>query len=271
MSSFEWINKDDIRYITLPHWTRQGVSMAFSARLGGVSQFPYNTLNLALHVGDKTGDVTENRRRYLELFSFTPENMVCCEQVHGNSVAVVGEEEQGRGALDYKTSLPGYDAMVCRTPGIILSTFYADCVPIYLFNPVQRVVAIAHSGWKGTMGRIAVQTLRVMQREFGCSPDNTEVFVGPGIGGCCFQIGQDLVKQVKEEFPGLNGILKYESDEYTWDLQLTNRLMLQETGVRSENITVCELCTACNTETFFSYRREQGKTGRMAAVIGLNY
>ena len=271
MPSFTWINKDGMHYITLPHWNQQGVSVAFSARLGGVSQPPYNSLNMGLHVGDKTDDVIENRHRYLDLFSFNPENMVCCEQVHGNSVAVVGKEEQGRGALDFKTSMSGYDAMVCRTPGIMLTTFYADCIPIYLFDPCQRVVAIAHSGWKGTMGRIATQTVRLMQREFGCSPENTEVFIGPGIGSCCFHIGEELSKQVKEEFPGLHGILNYEFNGCTWDLQLTNRLMLQDEGVRPENIINCGLCTACNSEVFFSYRREQGKTGRMAAVIGLNY
>lgn len=271
MPDYKWINTDNIHYITVPHWAQEGVSVAFSARLGGVSQLPYNTLNLGLHVGDNMDNVIENRRRYLELFSFTPENMICCEQVHGNLVAVVGKEEQGRGALDYHTSLPGYDAMVCNTPGIMLTTFYADCIPIYLFDPWQRVVAIAHSGWKGTMGRIAVQTLRVMQKEYGCSPENIEVFIGPGIGVCCFQIGEELVKQVKEEFSGFNGILKYESNEYAWDLQLTNRFMLQEDGIKSENIIDCQLCTACNPEIFFSYRREQGKTGRMAAVIGLNY
>jgi hypothetical protein len=197
--------------------------------------------------------------------------MVCCEQVHGNSVVVVGKKEQGRGALDYKTSLPGYDAMVCRTPGIMLTTFYADCIPIYLFDPDHRVVAIAHSGWKGTMGRIAVHTLRVMQKEFGCSPNNTEVFIGPGIGSCCFIIGGDLVKQVKKEFCGLEGILNYKLNKYTWDLPLTNRRMLEEEGVRPENIIDCRLCTSCNQEVFFSYRREEGKTGRMAAAIGLNY
>lgn len=271
MAGYEWINKNGMHYITLPCWAEQGVNIAFSTRLGGVSQSPYNTLNFGLHVGDRRDDVIENRRRFLNLFSLTPEDMVCCEQVHGNSVAIVGKDERGRGALDYNTSLPGYDAMVCRTPGIMLSTFYADCFPIYLFDPGQRVVAIAHSGWKGTMGQIAVQTLKVMQTEFGCSPENTEVFIGPGIGGCCFQIGQDLVKQVKEEFPGLNGILNYEFNKCTWDLPLTNRLMLQDNGVRPDNIIDCGLCTSCNPEVFFSYRQEEGITGRMAAAIGLNY
>ncbi|NLX01928.1 MAG: peptidoglycan editing factor PgeF [Syntrophomonadaceae bacterium] len=271
MPGFAWIKNDGISYITLPHWAEQGVNVAFSARSGGVSQAPYNSLNMGLHVDDKISDVIENRRRYLELFSLTPENMVCCEQVHGNSVAVVGKEEQGRGALDYKTSLPGYDAMVCTTPGIMLTTFYADCIPIFLFDPCQRVVAIAHSGWKGTMGRIATETLKVMQKEYNCLPEKTEVFIGPGIGGCCFNIGEELSKQVKEEFTRLNGILNYDSNGCTWDLQLTNRLMLEENGVRPENIFICDLCTACNTEMFFSYRREQGGTGRMAAGIGLNY
>lgn len=271
MHRFEWKNEKGIQYITIPNWEEQGVRVGFSGRWGGVSRSPYISLNLALHVGDKSDDVVDNRSRYLNLFSLTPANMVCCEQVHGNAVAVVGKEHQGRGALDYDSALPGYDAMVCAQPGVVLVTFYADCIPIYFFDPRQRVVAIAHSGWKGTMGRIAGQTLKVMQKDFACRPENVEVFIGPGIGGCCFYIGEELFQRAKEEFHHLDGILNLNQGGYTWDLQLTNRLLLQESGVNPENIIDCRLCTACNPESFFSYRRDQGRTGRMAAVIALDY
>jgi len=271
MTSFTYESKAGLEYITLPRWRRQGVSMGFSTRSGGISLAPYDSLNLALHVGDNYNNVIENRSRYLDLFAFTLENMVCCEQIHGNVVAVVGKGEQGRGAIDKSGGLAGVDAMVCATPGIMLTTFYADCIPVYLFDPLQRVVAIAHSGWKGTMGRIAGETLRVMEKEFGSSPRHVEAFIGPGIGRCCFFIGEDLAHRVKEEFVGLDGILNCGRKGYTWDLHLTNRLILQEIGVKPDNIIECNLCTACNRESFFSYRRDQGKTGRMAAVIALDY
>jgi hypothetical protein len=271
MTGFTYENKAGLEYITLPQWRREGVSMGFSTRWGGVSPAPYNSLNLALHVGDNYNNVIENRSRYLDLFALKLENMVCCEQVHGNTVAVVGKEEQGRGAAEKSGGLAGVDAMVCTTPGIMLTAFYADCIPVYLFDPLQRVVAIAHSGWKGTMGRIGGETLKTMARQFGSSPHQVQAFIGPGIGGCCFNIGEELVHRVQEEFVELDGILKYNCKGYTWDLPLTNRLILQEMGVKPDNIIDCDLCTACHRERFFSYRRDQGKTGRMAAVIALDY
>lgn len=271
MSSFTWEYKSGLKYITVPRWQSQGARVGFSARSGGVSREPYNSLNLALHVGDNYDDVIENRSRYLDLFALTLENMVCCEQIHGNAVAVVGKQERGQGAINQDDVLTGFDAMVCATPGIMLATFYADCVPIYFFDPRERAVAIAHSGWKGTMGRIASETLKVMQKQFGTSPRQVEAFIGPGIGRCCFEIDEELALRVKEEFVGLDGILNCSQNRYTWDLHLTNRLILQEIGVRPDNIIDCNLCTACNPESFFSYRRDQGKTGRMAAVIALDY
>lgn len=271
MHSFEWKNEAGLQYITIPHWEKQGVSVGFSGRLGGVSHTPYNSLNLALHAGDKIDAVITNRSRYLQLLSLDPANMVCCEQIHGNSVVIVGKEHQGRGAFDYESALSGYDAMVCDQPDVALTTFYADCIPVYFFDPDRRVVAIAHSGWKGTIKRIAWETLKVMQKDFACRPENVEVFIGPGIGGCCFYIGEELVQRVKEEFCHLDGILNLNQGRYTWDLQLTNRLILQESGINPDHIIECRLCTACNSEKFFSYRRDQGRTGRMAAVIALNY
>lgn len=271
MSSFTWEQRAGLKYITVPRWQEQGVKVGFSTRSGGVSRKPYGSLNLALHVGDKYDDVIENRSRYLDLFALKLENMVCCEQVHGNTVAVVGKDEQGRGALDQSNVLAGFDAMVCATPGIMLTTFYADCIPLYFFDPLKRVVAIAHSGWKGTMGRIAGETVKTMQKDFGSSPLNIEAFIGPGIGRCCFYIGEELAHRVKEEFAELDGILNWNQKGYTWDLHLTNRLILQEIGLKPGNIIDSNFCTACDHESFFSYRRDQGKTGRMAAVIALDY
>lgn len=271
MKRFAWESKAGIKYVTVPEWENRGVSMGFSSRLGGVSHGPYESLNLALHVDDDYYNVIENRRRYLDLFALPLENMVCCEQVHSNSVAIVDNEDQGCGALDQGSVLPGFDAMVTAAPGVMLTTFYADCVPIFFFDPLQRVVAIAHSGWKGTMGRIAANTVGVMKNNFSSSTRDMEAFIGPGIGSCCFRIGEDLAQKVKEELPELDGILNWNQGRYTWDLRLTIKLMLREIGLTSDNVIDCNFCTACDPENFFSYRRDQGRTGRMAAVIALKY
>jgi len=269
MNNWKWENKAEIQFITMPDWRELGVDIAFSTRHGGTSDIPFNSLNLGLHVGDKRENVLENRQRYLQTFNGDLNNIVCCEQVHGNRVAVVDKRYSGRGAFEYSTALKGFDAMVCNTPGLFLASFYADCLPIYFFDPVKMVIAIAHSGWKGTMGRIASKTTKKMGMEFGSLPENIRVFIGPGIGKCCFEIQPELVAKVTNEFAHIDDIIKKDENGYAWNLQTTNRQILMQCGIKPENITICDICTSCNTGIFYSYRRENGNTGRMGALIVL--
>ncbi|NLN87641.1 MAG: peptidoglycan editing factor PgeF [Syntrophomonadaceae bacterium] len=269
-----WIIRDTgtIKYITLPGWEAEGVALAFSTRLGGVSQGIHESLNMGLHVEDQDELVLENRRRLAAVFDFNLDAVVCCQQVHGNQVAVVGEADRGRGAFRLGDEIPGCDALVTVQPGIFLLSFYADCVPLYLFDPLQRVVASAHCGWKGTMGRIGRHTIDMMNRQFGTRPESVWAFIGPGIGAPCFEINPDLAARVNAEFTGWHDIINRDrQDRYTWDLQETNARILQAAGVMSRNISICSLCTVCQPDLFFSYRREKGLTGRMAAVLGLQY
>ncbi|MBC7076201.1 MAG: peptidoglycan editing factor PgeF [Syntrophomonadaceae bacterium] len=269
MRNWEWKILNGMRYITLPEWEEQGINIAFSTREGGTSAFPFVSLNLGLHVGDRKESVLENRRRFLQLFNGDLSSMVCCQQVHGDRVAAVDVRHAGRGALEMETALPGYDAMVTATPSIFLASFFADCLPIYFFDPFRRSAAIAHSGWKGTMSRIAANTAKKMEQAFGCDPVDIKVFIGPGIGKCCFKVSEDIVSEVKKKFVFADDIININEKGYTWDLAATNRRILVESGIKSENIITCDICTSCNTDIFYSYRRENGRTGRMGAVIGL--
>ncbi|MEN6459808.1 MAG: peptidoglycan editing factor PgeF [Syntrophomonas sp.] len=271
MHNWEQQTTNDLRYITVPSWMQRGVDVAISTRTGGVSEAPFQSLNLGLHVGDQAEAVLENRHRYMGIFGQELQSMVCCEQIHGNQVIRVDESYKGRGALSYADSIPGYDGMITNQPGVYLATYYADCLPVCFFDPIKRAIGMAHSGWKGTMGRIVVNTIEAMQREFGSSRYDIEVFMGPAIGRCCFEIQPDLANKVKIEFNRLNNIIfKGENDDiYTWDLQNTNRQLLIESGINPLHIIICDICTASNTDSFFSYRREQGQTGRMGALLGL--
>lgn len=271
MQNWIWKEINGIKYITLSTWEELGVTIAFSGRLGGVSNTPYESLNLGLHVGDNREDVIENRSRCLHLFGQNLDAMVCCQQVHGTRVAVVNKSDAGKGAYEFDTALNNTDAMVCNIPGIFLTTFYADCIPLFFFDPEKRAVAVAHAGWKGTMGRIAGKTVEKMKQEFGSLYENIKVFIGPGIDSCCFHIQGDLAEKVNKEFSGFNDIINLGKKGYTWDLKKTNYEILTLFGLKSENITSCDLCTSCNTDKFYSYRRESGLTGRMGAVIGLKY
>ncbi len=269
----DWILRQTgpVTYLTLPHWEAEGVDLAFTTRTGGVSQGNFQSLNLGLHVGDQEEAVLENRRRTAALFGAGLESMVCCQQVHGSEVTVVGLADRGRGAYRLEEAIPGYDGMVTAEPGVYLLSFYADCVPVYFFDPIHRVAATAHCGWKGTMARITENTLQVMNQKFGTAADTVWIFIGPGIGTSCFAVGADLADRVNAEFPGWPGITSRCGDNHYWDLQQTNARILEAVGVRSQNISTCRLCTACHPELFFSFRRDLGETGRMAALLGLHH
>lgn len=266
------IARGELQLITHPEWACDGVDMAFSTRMGGVSRGVYASLNLGLHVGDDPALVLENRARIMAVFGRSLGEAVCCEQVHGYKVARVGSADRGRGALDLESAIPGCDALVTDEPGVYLMSFYADCFPVYFYDPQHRAIGLAHCGWKGTMGRIAAHTLNAMQEAYGTVTAQVEVFIGPGIGPSCFIIQPDLKDKVEVELSELHDIItEAENGTITWDLPETNRQILLQAGVRAEHIKVCSICTACNTDRFYSYRREVGLTGRMAALLGLKY
>lgn len=269
MQKWTWKEKNGIKYITVPSWEERGVNIAFSARYGGYSSNPFATLNLGLHVKDDPELVMKNRQKLMGIFNSEIDSMVCCQQVHGNRVVKVDRQDRGYGSCSLDTCLAGSDGMVTAATGIYLTTFYADCIPIFLFDPVKKCIGLAHSGWKGTMGRIGVKAVMAMQQNFGSCPDNIEIFIGPGIGPCCFEIQPDLVAKVKRKFKEFHDIIKKAGNAYTWDLPGTIEQMLGAGGVKMENIINCRLCTVCHHDIFYSYRKEQGMTGRMGAVIGL--
>lgn len=271
MPNWTWEKFEEVTYITIPAWAAQGVNIAFTSRLGGHSDPPYKSLNMGLHVGDQKETVIENRRKLIRAFSSDLRQLTCCQQVHSANVILVDRKMAGLGAEDLASALPDCDAMVCHTPGLILATFYADCFPVFFFAPKQRMVAVAHSGWKGTMGRIVRATLEKMQGACGSQPEDIEVLIGPGIESCCFNIAAELADLVKQEFPSFNDIIYEEPNRITWDLKSTICQTLIESGCPAGNISFCDLCTSCHPELFYSYRRENGNTGRMGAFIGLQY
>lgn len=269
MSQEIWQSQNNITFLTLPAWEEKGARILFTSRHTGFSQGDYLSLNMALHVGDTPEDVLSNRRMVMQLLGADLPDMVCCQQVHGNQVAVVDRSYAGRGALRYEDALPGTDGLVTAIPGLVLATFYADCVPVFLFDPVRKVVGLAHSGWKGTMGLITVKVLEVMGGQFNCRPEDIMVYIGPGIGPCCYEIQADLADKVLSAFPGDNDIISIKQKRIMWDLKETIRRCAINYGVPGSNITVSSWCTSCHTEYFYSFRKEQGKTGRMAALITL--
>jgi hypothetical protein len=269
MNRWTWQQLHGLEYITVPSWQEKGAQVVFTARTGGLSSQPCHSLNLALHVGDDPEKVVHNRQLLMQLFGLGLEDMVSCQQIHGSEVGIVSRKDRSSGAYSDQTALCGWDGMITDQTDLALATFYADCIPLFFFDPARRVIAVSHSGWKGTYLQIAAKTVQAMVKTMGSVPGDIQAFIGPGIGACCYRVQPDLVQKVKDRFRDFSDIIYEDEHGYTWDLKATNEQILMLAGIPWDNIITCPLCTACYPERFFSYRRDQGQTGRMGAAIAL--
>lgn len=215
--------------------------------------------------------IRQNRLDLAEAVGFDGRCLVTGHQVHSDCVTIVTEKEEGRGALDRTSRLPDTDALVTDREGICLMVLSADCVPVLLFDPVRRVVAAVHAGWRGTVAQIVVRTVKVMQERFGCCPEHLLAGIGPSIGKCCFEVGDEVAAAFRELYLTSGKIVfaGKASGKYQVDLWEANRQELLMAGLKPENIEVAGLCTACCTDHFFSYRKEGKRAGRFGAGIML--
>lgn len=214
-----------------------------------------------------------NRRKFAAWLGVSLDSIVGCQQVHGTEVALVEAEDAGRGMSAGSPAIQGADAMVTATPGLHLMALSADCPPVFFYDPVRRAIGLAHSGWKGTVGRIAANVVAAMVDSFGSSPSDIVAAVGPGIGPCCYSVGPNVIEAVRQAFPeqstGYASLLE-ERDSLTYfNLREAIRQALLDAGVRPDNITVEEVCTAHNLHTFYSHRGDAGQCGLFGAALGM--
>ena len=250
------------------------VTHAISTRLSGVSKAPFESLNLALHVGDNSEDVIKNRKLFAASLDFNLEDIVTPNQVHGDKVQLVDESYRGRGSVDYEDSIKDTDALITNTPNLPLMLCFADCVPILFVDAENRAIGIAHAGWKGTMKKIAAKTLTAMVNEFGTDPAKCLIGIAPSIGACCYDVGENVQNACQESFPDFADELLIKRDNKVFvDLWLANKIQLMEIGASEENIDIARECTCCKSGWYFSYRAARKsnlpETGRIAALIAL--
>ncbi len=247
---------------------------AVSTRLGGFSKSPFDSLNLALHVGDEPADILANRKKFIQSLGFNVADIVTPNQVHGDRIVRVDENCRGCGCENYADSIPETDALITDTPELPLMLCFADCVPIFFVDVENCAVGLAHGGWKGTLKKIAAKTLLKMGNEFGTRPQDCLIGIAPSIGACCYQVGGEVIDKCKKSFPDNYGELLIERDGKIYlDLWRANVIQLLEAGVPEENIEVAGKCTCCESSWYFSYRAAQknnlDRTGRIAALIAL--
>ena len=247
------------------------VNHAFSTRLGGVSEGFFSSLNLSFDRGDKEESVRENFRRIGQEINVPIENMVLSQQTHTTNVRIVSREDCGKGIVrkrDYKD----VDGLVTNELGICLVTSYADCVPLYFVDPVKKVIGLSHSGWRGTVGKIGKETVRVMKEKFGSDPENILAAIGPSICQDCYEVSEDVIDQFQHNFQEQYWhelFYKKENGKYQLNLWKANEWNFLEAGIRPEHIAVTNVCTHCNSEILYSHRTMGDKRGNLCAFLSL--
>ncbi|MDR7865751.1 MAG: peptidoglycan editing factor PgeF [Sporomusaceae bacterium] len=252
------------------HLAHQGVRHGVSTRLGGLSVPPYATLNLGLKSGDDPGKVLLNRDLFCQAVGVDYARAVTCQQIHGDHIHLVTDEDAGRGTRSHAAAVPASDALITDRRGIPLILFYADCVPVLIFDPARRAIGLSHAGWKGTVAKIAAKTVLAMGEHYGTSPADCFVGIGPSIGPCCYEVDAPVVEELQASFAGTwRDLVVPSGDKWHLDLWHANRDQLEEIGVPRAHIDISGVCTAENTTLFYSHRAERGTTGRHGAVICL--
>jgi hypothetical protein len=262
---------EELPYLTDALLARTGiVQQCFTTRGGGVSEGIFSTLNLSFSRGDDPAAVQENYRRVAQIFGKTPDAFVCSDQTHTTNVLRVGRKYAGCG-VTRERPYSDVDGLVTDEPGIILSTFYADCVPLYFVDTAHRAIGLSHSGWRGTVGRMGRVTLETMAREFGTRPQEVLALVGPSICRDCYEVSADVADAFYAEFAGHEKeiLLDKGNGKYQLDLWKANAIVLREAGVLPEHLSVAGLCTCCHPDLLFSHRASRGKRGNLGAFLML--
>lgn len=246
------------------------IKHCFSTRMGGCSTGIYESMNLSYTRGDKKESVDENYRRIAQVLEARPEDFVCTDQTHTTNVIRVGTKEKGYGVTRPKPYMD-VDGIITNEPGVVLSTFYADCVPLYFVDPVNKAIGLSHSGWRGTVGRMGRKTLEAMKEAFGTNPNDVIAAIGPSICQDCYEISEDVAEYFIQEFKDHKDeiLIHKGSGKYQLDLWKTNEIVLLEAGILREHLAVTNICTCCNDKLLFSHRASHGQRGNLGAFLCL--
>lgn len=217
--------------------------------------------NMSLFYGD-TSESLANRRNFLSGLGIDYRDLVCAKQVHKSSIVCAKEKDKGKGALVYDNAINNTDAFLTNGRNLPLAVFTADCLSIFFYDYICGCIGLAHAGWRSSKENIAMKAAGLMQEKFGCKVENLNAGFGPAIRRCCYEVGSEF----KAYFPG--GIMRRKG-RYYLDLIKINREQLLRSGIKSENIFDCGICTSCQNDDFFSYRREGKACGRMMSVAML--
>lgn len=264
---------NDMEYLTFPSLDNiDFITHLFSTRLGGISEGFLSSMNLSYIRGDKKEAVDENFKRIAKAMGRETKDFVCSDQTHTTNIRKITPKDRGKGVL-YEKDYTNVDGLITNEPGIVLATFYADCVPLYLVDTYHKAIGLSHSGWKGTVGKMGACTLKAMKEAYGTEPKDVVAAIGPSICQECYEISDDVAEEFVKVFPAaiISEILyQQKPGKYQLDLWKANYHILTEAGISPENISVTDICTCCNPDYLFSHRASQGKRGNLGAFLSIN-
>ncbi len=261
--------KNNLYYLSFPAFDHtKMVYHGFSTRHGGVSQGIFTSLNLGFYSGDCINNVYDNYKKFCSVLNVNEQNLVFSDQIHKTHIYCATKKDCGKGYMK-KSDIKGIDGLITNEPEVPLVTLYADCVPLFFLDPMQKVVGLAHAGWRGTVNRIASKMVQTFQSVYHSNPEDLLVGIGPSIGPCCFEVDQPVAQIFQQQITGDNWIQSWENGKYNIDLWKTNQQILLEAGIEKTHISIMKLCTQCYKDHFFSHRGHQGKRGSLAAIIEL--
>jgi len=282
--SINWIYKDDrnvfrnverggVPYLSFKALEDTGMVInGFSTRLGGASKGRFATMNFSYSRKDDPADVLENFTRMADTLGVERDRMGGSYQTHTTNVRRVTREDEGKGVIrerDYRN----VDGLITDVPGITLVTFYADCVPLYLVDPVHHAIGLSHSGWRGTVRRMGQVTMDAMKEAFGTRPEDVTACIGPSICRDCFEVGEEVAEAFADAFDPKYRDALYRANakpgKYQLDLWKANEIIFQEAGVPKEQIHTTNICTMCNSDYLFSHRRVGEERGNLAAFLSI--
>ena len=260
----------EVPYFSIPSFDALGIRNGFSTKFGGVSTGVFAEMNLGmLKEPEEIG--RENYRRMLRALHMNEKRPVLSWQTHTTNIRLVTEEDVGKGpfkARDYRD----VDGLITDLPDTPIVTLFADCVPLYFYDPVNHSIGLSHAGWRGTVGRIGEKTILAMHEAFNTAAGDIFAAIGPSICGDCYEIGPEVADAFTEEFGNYTSekfLKKKANGKYLLDLWKANESVLLSAGVPKDRIFVTDICTKCNPDLLYSHRVMGEKRGVMGAFLSL--
>lgn len=265
------MEKDGVPYVIFPKLSAYDADIVhgFSTRLGGVSKEHLYSMNLSFSRGDLEENVRENHRRFATALGYDEKKLVFSDQVHLTHFHKVTKKDIGKGIIR-DSDIKETDGLVTDVPGIPMITFYADCVPLFFYDPVNKVIAMAHSGWRGTVKKIGAKMVDYMRQEYGSRPEHIICAIAPSICQDCYEVSEDVAMQFVDVFGSAQKaelLYEKENGKYQLNLHRACELTLLEAGILLNHMDVTNLCTCCNPDFFYSHRASNGMRGNLAGVM----